>query len=110
VYYFAFNLGLTIFNKRVLLAFPFPWSLTAIHALAGTIGSQLAHANGLFSAARLSRNHSFILVAFSILYTVNIAVSNLSLHLVTVPVCPSLIPSLNFEKKKKLVGKLRDDG
>ncbi|KNZ52093.1 uncharacterized protein VP01_369g1 [Puccinia sorghi] len=85
IYYFAFNLGLTIFNKRVLISFPFPWSLTAIHTLAGTIGTQIAHANGLFSAARLSRNHSLILIAFSILYTVNIAVSNLSLHLVTVP-------------------------
>jgi hypothetical protein len=86
IYYFAFNLGLTIFNKRVLISFPFPWTLTAIHTLAGTIGSQLAHAQGLFSAARLSRNHNIILIAFSILYTVNIAVSNLSLHLVTVPV------------------------
>ncbi|KAA1094634.1 UAA transporter [Puccinia graminis f. sp. tritici] len=85
IYYFAFNLGLTIFNKRVLISFPFPWTLTAIHTLAGTIGSQLAHAQGLFSAARLSRNHNIILIAFSILYTVNIAVSNLSLHLVTVP-------------------------
>ncbi|KAH9471524.1 hypothetical protein Pst134EA_005419 [Puccinia striiformis f. sp. tritici] len=85
IYYFAFNLGLTIFNKRVLISFPFPWTLTAIHTLAGTIGTQLAHANGIFTAARLSRNHSIILIAFSILYTVNIAVSNLSLHLVTVP-------------------------
>ncbi|WAQ82225.1 hypothetical protein PtA15_2A542 [Puccinia triticina] len=85
IYYFAFNLGLTIFNKRVLLSFPFPWTLTAIHTLAGTLGTQIAHANRLFTAARLSRNHSLILLAFSILYTVNIAVSNLSLHLVTVP-------------------------
>ncbi|MBW0469878.1 hypothetical protein O181_009593 [Austropuccinia psidii MF-1] len=85
IYYFAFNLGLTIYNKRVLIAFPFPWTLTAIHTLSGTIGSKLAHANKLFSAARLSRNHTLTLVAFSVLYTVNIAVSNLSLHLVTVP-------------------------
>lgn len=86
IYYFSFNLGLTIYNKRVLLGFPFPWTLTGVHTLASTFGSQVALNRGLFKAARLSRRDSLILVAFSILYTVNIAVSNLSLHLVTVPV------------------------
>ncbi|EGG12339.1 uncharacterized protein MELLADRAFT_41728 [Melampsora larici-populina 98AG31] len=85
IYYFAFNLGLTIYNKRVLLGFPFPWTLTGIHALASTVGSQFALNRGLFKSARLNRRESGILVAFSVLYTVNIAVSNLSLHLVTVP-------------------------
>lgn len=85
IYYFAFNLGLTIYNKRVLLGFPFPWTLTGIHALASTVGSQFALNRGFFKSARLNRRESGILVAFSVLYTVNIAVSNLSLHLVTVP-------------------------
>ncbi|KAH9823072.1 triose-phosphate transporter family-domain-containing protein [Melampsora americana] len=85
IYYFAFNLGLTIYNKRVLLGFPFPWTLTGIHALASTFGSQFALNRGFFKSARLNRRESGILVAFSVLYTVNIAVSNLSLHLVTVP-------------------------
>lgn len=35
--------------------------------------------------ARLTRRESFILTAFSFLYTINIAISNLSLKLVTVP-------------------------
>ncbi|CAH7690851.1 triose-phosphate transporter family-domain-containing protein [Phakopsora pachyrhizi] len=85
IYYFAFNLGLTIYNKTVLISFPFPWTLTAIHTLAGTIGTQLALRLGYFQPARLNRRHSVILISFSILYTVNIAISNLSLHLVTVP-------------------------
>jgi len=36
--------------------------------------------------ARLTSKENLVMGAFSILYTINIAVSNLSLHLVTVPV------------------------
>lgn len=36
--------------------------------------------------ARLSQKENLILGAFSVLYTINIAVSNISLQLVTVPV------------------------
>ena len=36
--------------------------------------------------ARLTSKENIILAAFSVLYTINIAVSNLSLKLVTVPV------------------------
>lgn len=86
VYYFAFNLGLTIYNKRVLQGFPFPWTLTGVHTLCGAIGAQVALTNKFFTPARLTRREHATLVAFSVLYTVNIAVSNLSLHLVTVPV------------------------
>lgn len=37
--YFAFNLGLTLYNKIVLGRFPYPYTLTALHALCGTLGS-----------------------------------------------------------------------
>ncbi|KAH9942041.1 hypothetical protein B0H21DRAFT_751349 [Amylocystis lapponica] len=77
VLYFAFNLGLTLYNKLVLVHFPFPYTLTALHALCGSIG-------GCFAAAWRTGDH-FALAAFSILYAVNIAVSNVSLQLVTVP-------------------------
>lgn len=36
--YFLFNLGLTLYNKMVLVSFPFPYTLTAMHALCGSIG------------------------------------------------------------------------
>ncbi|ORY92767.1 triose-phosphate transporter family-domain-containing protein [Leucosporidium creatinivorum] len=83
--YFAFNLGLTLYNKLVLQGFPFPWTLTAIQMLSGTIGTQIALNRGFFVQARLTTKEGLIMIAFSVLYTVNIAVSNLSLHLVTVP-------------------------
>ena len=88
VLYFSFNLGLTLYNKLVLQGFPFPWTLTGIQMLSGTIGTQIALNRGFFTQARLTTKEGAIMVAFSVLYTVNIAVSNLSLHLVTVPVCP----------------------
>jgi len=84
--YFAFNLGLTLYNKLVLQGFPFPWTLTAIQMLSGTIGTQIALQRGLFTQARLTNKENGIMLMFSGLYTINIAVSNLSLHLVSVPV------------------------
>lgn len=97
--YFFFNLTLTLYNKSVLIQFPFPYTLTALHALCGTVGSfillRLEPGQGRFSLPRM-RPHSaipvlhgrekLVLLAFSILYTINIAVSNVSLRLVTVPV------------------------
>ncbi|GAA5914916.1 hypothetical protein JCM8208_000770 [Rhodotorula glutinis] len=85
VLYFAFNLGLTLYNKLVLQGFPFPWTLTAIQMLSGTIGTQIALQRGLFVQARLTNKENGIMLMFSGLYTINIAVSNLSLHLVSVP-------------------------
>lgn len=86
VLYFSFNLGLTLFNKLVLQGFPFPWTLTGIQMLSGTVGTQIALSRGFFTQARLTTREGAVMIAFSVLYTINIAVSNLSLHLVTVPV------------------------
>ena len=65
--------------------FPFPWALTAIHTLCGSLGAQIALQRGFFTPQTLDTRENLVLVAFSSLYTVNIAVSNLSLNLVTVP-------------------------
>ncbi|KWU46087.1 TPT-domain-containing protein [Rhodotorula sp. JG-1b] len=80
-----FNLGLTLFNKLVLQGFPFAWTLTAIQMLSGTIGTQIALHRGAFTQAHLTTRENGIMVMFSGLYTINIAVSNLSLGLVSVP-------------------------
>lgn len=84
--YFFFNLSLTLYNKVVLVHFPYPYTVTALHALCGTIGGWSLLAQGLFVQKRLSASDNMALVMFSVLYAMNIAISNVSLSLVTVPV------------------------
>jgi hypothetical protein len=97
IIYFLSNLALTLYNKSVLIQFPFPYTLTAIHALCSTAGSTVvmrANAPSLPGSGRflsLSKKEVITLVCFSTLFTVNIAVSNVSLDLVTVPVCSTPI-------------------
>ncbi|WWC66108.1 uncharacterized protein I206_100008 [Kwoniella pini CBS 10737] len=83
--YFCFNLGLTLFNKFVLVSFPFPYTLTGLHALSGCAGTYIALEQGAFTPARLTQKENVVLAAFSVLYTINIAVSNISLQLVSIP-------------------------
>ncbi|TIA82457.1 hypothetical protein E3P94_01605 [Wallemia ichthyophaga] len=84
--YLMFNLALTLFNKAVLDDLPYPYTLTAVHAASNVIGCTIARLYGLYTPAKLSTTEIVILIFFSTLYTINIAVSNLSLSLVTVPV------------------------
>jgi len=84
-YYFLANLSLTLYNKLLMNKFPFPWALTGIHTLCGAVGAQICLQRGFFTSQRLTTRENLVLVAFSSLYTINIAVSNLSLNLVTVP-------------------------
>ncbi|KAK9370253.1 triose-phosphate transporter family-domain-containing protein [Lipomyces kononenkoae] len=83
--YFFFNLALTIYNKAVLGNFPFPYILTGIHTLCGTIGCLYFYMKGAFTLTTLSDRENITLFLFSLLYTINIAISNVSLNLVTVP-------------------------
>ncbi|KAH9828654.1 TPT-domain-containing protein [Rhodofomes roseus] len=85
VLYFAFNLGLTLYNKLVLVHFPFPYTLTALHALCGTLGGLVLRRRGAYVPAQLSARSTAVLAAFGVLYAVNIAVSNVSLQMVTIP-------------------------
>ncbi|KAJ7056974.1 TPT-domain-containing protein [Mycena amicta] len=82
---FASIWGLTLYNKGVLVRFPFPYTLSALHALFGTIGASFLAKHGYFVPSRLSSRETIVLVAFSMLYAVNIVVSNISLQLVTIP-------------------------
>ncbi|KAK9454913.1 triose-phosphate transporter family-domain-containing protein [Dipodascopsis uninucleata] len=83
--YFFFNLALTIYNKAVLGNFPFPYILTGIHAISGTIGCLYFYSKKTFTLTPLSDRENVTLFLFSLLYTINIAISNVSLNLVTVP-------------------------
>lgn len=87
ILYFVFNLLLTLSNKSVLIDFPFPYTLTAFHALFCSIGGCFLRSRGYFTSKPLKFRQELVLVAFSVLYAVNIAVSNVSLNMVTVPVC-----------------------
>ncbi|TFK89532.1 TPT-domain-containing protein [Polyporus arcularius HHB13444] len=83
--YFALNLGLTLYNKGVLVRFPYPYTLTAVHALFGSVGGYLLRRRNAYTPAQLSLKSYAVLAAYSVLFAVNIAVSNLSLQLVTIP-------------------------
>ncbi|KAL8809736.1 MAG: hypothetical protein Q9223_002612 [Gallowayella weberi] len=77
--YFVFNLGLTLYNKAVMISFPFPFLLTALHAASGMAGTQVLLSRGIFNLKNLTGRDTAMLSAFSILYTANIALSNVSL-------------------------------
>ncbi|KAI4255307.1 MAG: hypothetical protein LQ352_002639 [Teloschistes flavicans] len=83
--YFAFNLGLTLYNKAVMIKFLSPFLLTALHAAACVVGTSTMLAQGMFTLKHLTNRDTAMLSAFSVLYTANIAVSNVSLAMVTVP-------------------------
>ena len=79
--YFVLNLALTIYNKLVLAGnFPFPYTLTAVHCLFGTLGSHICLKQGIFTRAKLTTRDTALVTLFSVLYTVNIIVSNVSLY------------------------------
>ncbi|KAG6061232.1 hypothetical protein E4U17_002235 [Claviceps sp. LM77 group G4] len=83
--YFFFSLLLTLYNKLVLGMFHFPWLLTFLHASFASMGTFAIMQLGFFKMSRLGRREHLALVAFSALFTANIAVSNLSLAMVSVP-------------------------
>jgi hypothetical protein len=84
--YFGLNLALTLYNKVLLVSFPYPYTLTAIHALFGLAGGTYLRLRNVYQPKSLCGSDHAVLVAFSILYSVNIAISNASLDLVSVPV------------------------
>jgi hypothetical protein len=88
--YFVLNLVLTLYNKVLLVSFPFPYTLTAIHALFGLAGSTFLRLRKIYEPRSLCGSDHIVIVTFSILYSVNIAISNASLGLVTVPVSQPL--------------------
>jgi hypothetical protein len=84
--YFVFNLSLTLYNKFILLSFPFPYTLTATHALFASLGLHVLLRHALFPHRALAPSERWKILFFSALYTLNISVSNLSLQMVTIPV------------------------
>lgn len=77
--YFVLNLSLTLSNKALLNHASYPWMLTFAHTTATSIGCAILLALGQMKLTKLSLQDNLKLVAFSILFTLNIAVSNVSL-------------------------------
>ena len=84
--YFVLNLVLTLYNKILLVSFPYPFTLTAVHAIFGLVGGTCLRLQNVYQPKSLWGSDYVLLLAFSLLYSINIAVSNASLDIVTVPV------------------------
>ena len=84
--YFVLNLVLTLYNKILLVSFPYPFTLTAVHAIFGLVGGTCLRLHNVYQPKSLWGSDYALLLAFSLLYSINIAVSNASLDIVTVPV------------------------
>ncbi|KAF8607270.1 TPT-domain-containing protein [Ceratobasidium sp. AG-I] len=82
--YLLCNLALTLHNKRLLGVFPFPWTLTAVHAFSAAVGSWVCAWRGVFKPVSLKHPTTPLLAVFSVLYSANIAASNASLRLVSI--------------------------
>ncbi|TPX40535.1 hypothetical protein SeMB42_g01648 [Synchytrium endobioticum] len=88
--YFLCNLTMTLYSKIImkLFRFEFPWLLTLSHALFSAAGSAfLIWGLKLIKPTTFmpSRHESVLLLLFSLLYTGNIAISNVSLSMVSLP-------------------------
>jgi hypothetical protein len=98
--YFLCNVCLTIYNKAVLgkvrkspalngmhaathqltrTQFSYPWLLTTLHAGSASIGCYALLIREDFNLTKLSCQENMVLVVFSFLFTINIAISNVSL-------------------------------
>ena len=104
--YFGLNLTLTLYNKAVLgkvrpsrppklvmrapamcctatdlrpSQFAFPWLLTTLHTTSASLGCYILLIRGHFKMSKLTTRENMVLISFSFLFTVNIAISNVSL-------------------------------
>ncbi|KAI9886191.1 MAG: hypothetical protein M1823_001987 [Watsoniomyces obsoletus] len=83
--YFVMSLILTILNKFVLSNCPYPYMLTALHAASGMLGCHALLRRGYFTLSSITSAEQRTINVFSLLYTANVALSNVSLHFVTIP-------------------------
>lgn len=60
VLYLMCNLALTLHNKRLLGVFPFPWTLTAVHAFSAAVGSWVCAWQGVFVSPVFVFRYSFV--------------------------------------------------
>jgi hypothetical protein len=78
--YFLLSLVLTLQSKMLLGKFAFPYLLTAMHTGMTAVGCYGLMLNGYIKPTRLGTRENVVLLAFSSLFTINIAISNVSLY------------------------------
>jgi hypothetical protein len=76
--YFILNISLTIYNKYVMqfTKFKYPWTLTSIHTLFTSVGCLIFALLGAFKPTKSNWRKRAVLFGFSLLYTLNIAVTS----------------------------------
>ncbi|KAJ5104632.1 Drug/metabolite transporter [Penicillium alfredii] len=74
---------LTVHNKMVLVSFNCPWLLTGLHGAFSAVGGLIILKLGYFKLSKLSQRDHWYLIAYSVLFSVNIFFSNWSLSLVS---------------------------
>jgi len=57
----------------------FPWLLTTLHTSCAFLGCYILLRRGHFKITRLTTSENLLMIAFSFLFTINIAISNVSL-------------------------------
>lgn len=83
--YLALNMALTLSTKAIFQKKSAPWTLTALHSTFAGVGCNILMRFRGQKFTSLSTRDNLVLVAFSTLFTINIAVSNVSLAMVSVP-------------------------
>ncbi|PBP23806.1 triose-phosphate transporter [Diplocarpon rosae] len=82
--YLLLNLSLTIHSKILLGKLKYPFLLTAFHTGTTSVACYILMRQGYIKLTALSLHDNSVIVAFSVLCTINIATSNVSLALVSV--------------------------
>ena len=63
--------------------FAFPWLLTTLHTTSASLGCYILLLRGHFKMSKLTTRENLVLISFSFLFTVNIAISNVSLSVLS---------------------------
>lgn len=75
--------GRWIFKLTPSIKYPCPWILTGIHSLFSWLGTFVLMKLGTFRLSTLSRRNHLVMIAYSVLFSINIFFSNYSLSLVS---------------------------
>eukprot|EP00934_Nitzschia_sp_Nitz4_P007952 Nitzschia sp. Nitz4//scaffold322_size40381//3677//4883//NITZ4_007552-RA/size40381-augustus-gene-0.51-mRNA-1//1//CDS//3329547803//7942//frame0 len=118
ILWMANNVGITLLNKASyeIISFPYPYFLSFVHMLCNSIGSQLVFRSyaraketgrsgylqqllGSITRKELDSTGKKYILAFSVIFSLNIAIGNLSLKRVSVnfnQVMRSLVPGITI--------------
>ncbi|GAM89157.1 hypothetical protein ANO11243_071930 [Dothideomycetidae sp. 11243] len=83
--YLALTIAITLSTKAVIQHLKTPWMLTALHSTFTAFGCNILLWSRGQKFTRLCLRDNLVMLAFSSLFTINIAVSNISLGMVSVP-------------------------